>query len=193
MKDSCDAEALMAMDPFELLGLQRRPLISEEEIGTAYRKLAGEFHPDQAGGNESRFRELGEAAAILRNPARRLRALMETTISSSIPPEAADLFPRVASITRESDDLLARHVMARNPLAKAVLAAPLKKLTDDLSVLLLSIDRWNADLNTRLTALDAAWPNHDAHGIAALSDSFSYAIRWESQLRERKLSLDCLN
>jgi hypothetical protein len=25
-----------------------------------------------------------------------------------------------------------------------------------------------------------------------LADSFSYATRWESQLRERKLTLDCL-
>ena len=47
------------MDPFQILGLPKRPLLTEEEIGQAYRRLAGELHPDQAGGDASRFKELG--------------------------------------------------------------------------------------------------------------------------------------
>jgi curved DNA-binding protein CbpA len=189
---SGDAEALIPMDPFELLGLPRRPLLSEEEIGTAYRQLAATLHPDQSGGNESQFKELGEAMAILRDPARRLRSLMSPSSGTSIPPEAAELFPRVASLLREADDLLARHATASNPLAKAVLAAPLKKLSVELDSLLLTIEAWHSDLNNHLSALDAVWPEHDPEAIAALADSFSYATRWESQLRERKLAFECL-
>ena len=98
----------------------------------------------------------------------------------------------MATLTHEADDLLARHAAATNPLARAVLAAPLKKLATDLDVLLTTIANWNFDLLTRLAALDSAWPAHDPETIAALADSFSYAIRWESQLRERKLTLDCM-
>ena len=184
--------ALISMDPFELLNLPKRPLLSEEEIGTAYRKLAAAHHPDQPGGHEIRFKELGEAAAILRDPSRRLRTLIDQAPDSTIPPEAAELFPHVATLTHEADDLLARHAAATNPLARAVLAAPLKKLATDLDVLLTTIANWNFDLLTRLAALDSAWPAHDPETIAALADSFSYAIRWESQLRERKLTLDCM-
>jgi curved DNA-binding protein CbpA len=179
--------------PFELLGLTRRPLLSEEEIGSAYRKMAGNLHPDQAEGNESRFKELGEAAAILRDPARRLRLLSGASPGSIPPPEAADLFPRVASLTHEADDLLTRHATASNPLAKAVLAAPLRKLSADLDLLLMTIGQWRSRLNEHLGILDARWPDHDPVVVAGLADSLSYATRWESQLRERKLSLDCLS
>jgi hypothetical protein len=158
----------------------------------AYRQLAAKLHPDQAGGDETRFKELGEAETILRDPSRRLRALIEKTRESTIPPEAVELFPRVATLTHEADELLARHAAATNVLARAVLAAPLKKLATDLDILLSTIANWHSDLKTRLTALDAAWPAHDPEAIAALADSFSYATRWESQLRERKLTLDCL-
>lgn len=181
------------MDPFELLGLQRRPLLSEEEIGSAYRKLAGELHPDQPGGDAIQFKELGEAAVILRDPARRLRSLVDQAPGTAIPPEAAELFPRVAMLLREADDLLARHAAAYNTLARAVLAAPLKKLASDLDNLLVTIQSWHSALDTRLAELDAVWPSAERAEIASLADSFSYATRWESQLRERKLALQCLH
>ena len=180
------------VDPFELLGLTRRPLLSEEEIGTAYRRLASSLHPDQTDGNEPLFKELGEAAAILRDPARRLRCLCEVPPGNIPPPEAEDLFPRVASLTHEADVLLARHASAANPLSKAVLAAPLRKLAEDLDLLLSTIREWGSRLDLRLGTLDAKWPAHDPEIVSELADSFSYATRWESQLRERKLALDCL-
>jgi curved DNA-binding protein CbpA len=178
--------------PFELLGLTRRPLLSEEEIGSAYRKMAGNLHPDQEGGDEGRFKELGEAAAILRDPARRLRFLSGVSPGSIPPPEAADLFSRVASLTRQADDLLGRSAAASNPLTKAVLATPLRKLSSDLDLLHMTIGQWQARLNGRLGILDAGWPDHDPQFVAELADSFSYATRWESQIRERTLALQCL-
>ena len=179
--------------PFELLGLPQRPLLSEDEIGSAYRKLAGELHPDQKDGDEVRFKTLGEAVVILRDPARRLRFLCGVNPGSIPPSVAADLFPRVASLTHEADDLLARHASASNPLAKAVLAAPLRKLSTDLDLLLKTLDEWRHRLDERLGTLDATWPDHDTEAVAGLADSFAYATRWESQLRERKLSLECLS
>ena len=180
------------MDPFALLGLPKRPLLSEEEIGQAYRRLAGELHPDQAGGDASRFKELGEAAAILRDPARRLRYLADVTGGSQLPFRAAELFPEIATLLREADSLIGKNQAASNPLAKAVLAAPLKKLAADLESLLGILHGWRSSLDDRLAEIDTVWPAHDPEEIASLADSFAYATRWESQLRERKLSLDCL-
>jgi len=180
------------MDPFQILSLPKRPLLTEEEIGQAYRRIAGELHPDQAGGDASRFKELGEAAAILRDPARRLRSLADVTGGSELPPRAAELFPEIATLLREADSLISRHAAATNPLAKAVLAAPLKKLASDLESLLFTLHGWRSLLDARLNALDAAWPTHEPNEVASLADAYAYATRWESQLRERKLSLDCL-
>ncbi|MEY2907240.1 MAG: DnaJ domain [Verrucomicrobiota bacterium] len=180
------------MDPFALLALPKRPLLSEEEIGQAYRRLAGELHPDQAGGDASRFKELSEAAAILRDPARRLRSLADVIGGSQLPSKAAELFPEIATLLREADSLIGKHHAASNPLAKAVLAAPMKKLAADLESLLGIVHGWRSSLDARLAELDASWPAHETEAVASLADSFAYATRWESQLRERKLSLDCL-
>ncbi len=56
-------------DYYEVLGLKKGA--SEEEIKKAYRKLAKEYHPDLHPDDreaEARFKELGEAYAVLSNP-----------------------------------------------------------------------------------------------------------------------------
>jgi curved DNA-binding protein CbpA len=186
-------------DPFALLGLPRRPLLSEDEIGTAYRNLAGKIHPDQAQGDSAAFRLLGEAEGILRDPARRLRALADITgndrtgSSRQLPPQAADLFPKIASLMQESNNLTARHATASNPLAKALLAAPLRRLSSELESTLSLLALWKKSLDHDLQELDRRWPEHDPEMLPLLSDSFAYAGRWEGQLRERTLALQsCL-
>ena len=179
-------------DPFDLLGLPRRPLLSEEEIGTAYRKLAGKLHPDQEGGNELLFRELGEAAAILRNPAQRLRELSSSPSGSQLPTKADELFPKIASMLKQADNLIEKQAAASNALAKALLAAPLKNLSTDLESTLNQIQEWRISLDQELAELDIRWPEYDPNAISLLADAYAYASRWESQLRERMLSLDCI-
>ena len=180
------------MDPFSLLELSRRPLLSEEEVGTAYRKLAGALHPDQAGGDAVAFRKLGEAADILRDPARRLRELAGPGSGGNLPPQAAEYCPRVAELLQRTNTLLEKQSQASNALAKALLAVPLKTVMTDLKSLLAVIRTWRATLNQELSEMDQRWPKHDSTTLVLLADSFAYAGRWEKQLRERELALDCL-
>lgn len=179
------------MDPFEILALPRRPLLSKEAIGTAYRQLAGTLHPDQAEGDAGHFRKLGEAAAILSDPARRLRVLACTGSDNTLPPQAAEFFPQVAEILGRTDTLLEKQAMASNALAKALLAAPLKTATTDLKSMLALIRTWRAALDQELVGIDRGWPEHESETLLLLADSFAYADRWAGQLRERELALDC--
>ena len=179
------------MDPFSLLDLPRRPFLTEEEIGAAYRNLAGTIHPDQPGGDAVAFRALGEAAAILRDPARRLRELAGTEAGSNLPAQAAEFFPRVAEILQRADTLLEKRSLASNALAKVLLTAPLKALTTDLKSTLSLIRTWRVALEQELVGIDQRWPEHDSPTMLLLADSFAYSNRWENQLRERELHLDC--
>lgn len=180
------------MNPFDLLGLQRRPLLSKEAVDSAYRQRAGKHHPDQPGGNALLFSELGEAAAILRDPTRRLRELSSSPNGSQLPPKAAELFPQIASLLQQADDLINKDSTASNALSRALLAAPLKRLSSELDSILNHLQEWKESLDQELVTIDSRWPEHDPHEINTLADAYAYAGRWESQLRERKLTLDCL-
>lgn len=58
-------------DYYETLGIARTA--TQDEVRQAYRKLARKFHPDvsQEANAETRFKELGEAYAVLKSPEKR--------------------------------------------------------------------------------------------------------------------------
>src|SRR5665213_1693393 len=53
-------------DYYDVLGISKSA--SSEEIKRAYRKKAMEHHPDKHGGDDSKFKELGEAYETLKDP-----------------------------------------------------------------------------------------------------------------------------
>jgi len=50
-------------DYYTILGIHRTA--TEDEVKKAYRKLAHQYHPDKAGGNEEKFKEINEAYQVL--------------------------------------------------------------------------------------------------------------------------------
>jgi len=63
---------VLQKDYYQILGLNRNA--SEDEIKRAYRKLALKYHPDHNPGDpksEERFKEIGEAHAVLSDPEKR--------------------------------------------------------------------------------------------------------------------------
>ncbi|MBI5370384.1 molecular chaperone DnaJ [Candidatus Uhrbacteria bacterium] len=59
----------MAKDYYALLGVSKSA--SAEEIKQAFRKLAHKYHPDKAGGDEAKFKEINEAYQVLSDPKKR--------------------------------------------------------------------------------------------------------------------------
>lgn len=61
-------------DYYKILGVDRN--VTQEDIKKAYRKLARKYHPDTNKGNpgaEQRFKEIGEAYEVLKDPQKRKR------------------------------------------------------------------------------------------------------------------------
>lgn len=59
----------MSKDYYKILGVERGA--NEEDIKKAYRKLAHKYHPDKAGGDEKRFKEINEAYQVLSDTEKR--------------------------------------------------------------------------------------------------------------------------
>ena len=59
----------MSKNYYDILGVQKSA--SQDEIKKAFRKLAHEHHPDKAGGNEAKFKEINEAYQALGNEEKR--------------------------------------------------------------------------------------------------------------------------
>ncbi len=56
-------------DYYDILGVSKTA--SEDEIKSAFRKLAQKYHPDKKGGDEAKFKEASEAYAVLSDKKRR--------------------------------------------------------------------------------------------------------------------------
>jgi molecular chaperone DnaJ len=59
----------MPKDYYKILGVDKGA--SKDEIKAAFRKLAHQYHPDKAGGNEQKFKEASEAYNVLGDDAKR--------------------------------------------------------------------------------------------------------------------------
>jgi len=59
----------MSNDYYKILGVAKGA--NDDEIKKAYRKLAHQHHPDKAGGNEAKFKEINEAYQVLSDKTKR--------------------------------------------------------------------------------------------------------------------------
>lgn len=59
----------MSKDYYHILGLSKTA--SQDEVKQAFRRLAHQYHPDKATGNEEKFKELNEAYQVLGNEEKR--------------------------------------------------------------------------------------------------------------------------
>ena len=88
----------MAKSYFAILGIS--PNANVDEIRSAYRRLAKEFHPDHYPGGSARFQDIQEAYTVLGNRRRRReyeqsirKVPIKTTLSASRYPEPEPLVP----------------------------------------------------------------------------------------------------
>ena len=183
-------------DLFALLGEPRRPWLDPEALKERFHRQTAELHPDvSGGGDDGYFAGLNAAYTALRDPASRLRHLLELEAperlapSQEIPPALADLFMRIAGFRRALDIFSKKESAASSALARALLAGERLALSREGAAVRAGLEAaYDAEMET-LRALDADWgkdprPPDAVERLAAVHQQCAYLSKWRSQLAE---------
>ena len=181
-------------DHFAALAQPRRPWLDADALRESFHRAAAQHHPDTAGGTDERFAALNAAHAILREPAARLRHLLELeapallTRAAPIPPALGDLFMQLAAHRHALEGFLQKHSAAASPLARALLAAEKTAHRRDLETALAQLTAAHDSALAELHTLDAAWDAGatvaDLENLAPLQARLAFLAKWTAQLRE---------
>src|SRR3954451_22981006 len=116
-------------DHFVTLALPRRPWLDADALKEWFHRTTAELHPDVVGrGDAERFAEINVAYNTLREPAGRLRHLLELgapeqlSRPQSIPNELADFFMRLAGLRHTLDAFAQKESAAESALSRALLS-----------------------------------------------------------------------
>lgn len=93
----------MAKSYFAILGIS--PKATRDEIRSAYRRLAKEFHPDHYEGGNERFREIQEAYSVLGNSVRRRNYEQSIRKASFTPPARQTPYDEPEPLIPEEDPI----------------------------------------------------------------------------------------
>jgi curved DNA-binding protein CbpA len=180
-------------DHFAVLHQPRRPWLDEAALKDAFHAGMARQHPDVAGGSGEQSAALNAAYAVLRDPASRLRHLVELEwpeaahVCPGIAPELADLFGRIASLRQAGVALRKRVSAAQSPLSRALLAGEIAAHRQALEIALAGLAGAENSAREELRAIDAAWETNrnDARDrTGALQQRFSFLTKWQAQFRE---------
>lgn len=180
-------------DHFAILAQPRRPWLDEAALKDAFHQATTQQHPDVTGGSSEDASALNAAYTVLRDPAARLRHLLElewpgvVSAQAGIAPELADLFGKIAALRQAGAALAKKEAAAQSPLARALLAgdraAQIAALQGVLAALVASEDAAREEVR----AIDADWDARDeatCATLAALQQRLAFLAKWQAQLRE---------
>jgi curved DNA-binding protein CbpA len=183
-------------DYFAILQQPRRPWLDSEALKERFHRQTAELHPDVAGGGDDGFfAALNASYTVLRDPASRLRHLLELEAPErlapprDIPPALADLFMRIAGFRRALDIFSKKESAASSALARALLAGERLELSQQGGSVRASLEAAYDVAMATLRAIDSDWqkdprPSDAAEHLAALHHQIAYLSKWRSQLTE---------
>jgi curved DNA-binding protein CbpA len=180
-------------DAFALFDFERRPLIDEGTLKERYLRLAANRHPDAPGGDDEDFHLLQEAYRVLREPATRLRHLIDLEFPNHVPASGhaphAELFLRAGSAVQVARAVSQRFEKASSALARALLSPEIAEALRQIREACEAVRKADDELADELKALDARWPDVSPDELSALASSFKFLARWQAQLSEWEFRL----
>lgn len=181
------------MDAFALFGIERRPLIGEATLKERYLRLAADRHPDASGGDSENFHLVQEAYQTLREPAARLRHLVELEFPEHLrnggQAPNAELFLQAGRAVQTARAVSQRLGSARSGLARALLSPEIAAALRQIREAFEAVQKADEELAEQLENLDTQWPDVSPDELSALATSFRFLTRWKVQLSEWEFRL----
>lgn len=171
---------------YERLGMAERLVVSDEELGVAFREAGRRAHPD-GGGSEMEFAELRQAMETLASPSRRLRHWMELQGMEPEPRGAVDaglmdLFAEIGAVVQRAESMIRKRAETQSALGLAMLEAGAQQCRDDVEVALERIERKLADECERFEGYEkSAEKNPDE--ISRTMRNLAFLEKWKGSLR----------
>ncbi len=180
-------------DAFAIFELSRRPLIDEASLKERYLKLAAHRHPDAPGGQDEEFHLVQEAYKTLRDPAMRLRHLLELVFPAfrkdggHVP--HAEIFLRAGNAVQAARSVWQRLENTSSALARALLSPEIAEALRQIREAFGFVQQADDELARELEDLDTRWPEVAADELSTLATAFRFVSRWKSQLSEWEFQL----
>ncbi len=181
-------------DHFATLHQPRLPWLEPAALKESFHRLGAAAHPDSPGGDAAAFAAINAAWLVLRDPAARLRHLLELQApallarSAEIPSALAAMFMQLAALRREHEGFRLRAISATGPLATALLAGEKIALERRTASALAQLDTARDAAIAELQALDETWAA-TPESLAALYQQLSFLGKWSAQFREALFEL----
>jgi hypothetical protein len=185
------------MDAFSCLGLARRPLLEESVLRAAFQARMKEAHPDRAGTEDERAsltrqtEDLNQAYALLRDPRRRIRHLLELEGRSAgrvaaLPPDLMQEVMPVAATVKKGQSCLERKMEAETLLERAAMEYEISGLTDSLMEWSGKLDALLKISGDELAEVDARWVagEPDAGRLEQVDAKRGYLLKWLNETRQ---------
>jgi len=171
---------------FDLLGMEPRLVIDEEDLREAFRAAGKLTHPD-AGGGEGEFSALNEAFAVLSSPSRRLRCWMEVhelpvETRGTINPELMDLFADVGAVTQEAEMLIRKRDEVKFALVRAMLEGQTQICRESVETAITKVEeRIHAECRN-FPVLESS-KNPDSGVASEIARNLVFLEKWRAGLR----------
>ena len=183
------------IDYFALLGVERRPSITEETLKQAYFRKSESLYADPAQSGE--LFAVNAAFQTVSNPATRIQHLLKLEFGDAgggkIAPDLGELFGTIVEVLQIADQELGSLSAQSSPLLRALAYQRLDRLREGLEQAEKELSQREARLLAEVAPLDLSWSESVQNSRCALAQvalDLTFVQKWLSQVRERKIRLE---
>lgn len=175
-------------DPFSLLSVSRKLNLEDKEIDRLVREASQLHHPD-AGGDEGMFLNIRLAGEILKSPARRIRAAIESEgldfdERGEIPEEVIEYFSLVATVLEKVNSFVLERSKTLSSLGRAVIDTGVPGLKRDLEMLTGKLNELESTMVASFKSFDDKGWSQCGVEMSGVARGLVFLTKWSAQLRE---------